>query len=82
MAIGDRPCHVPAHRLNFGDLLVTDWIVKAIAASQVSIQPGGVRAVPWHAKADERLLQCQGYRGARVFNAGRATFYGGDNWSS
>jgi oxalate decarboxylase len=55
---------------------------KTIAASQVAIKPGGVRAMHWHPNADEWLYIVKGTGRATVFNTGpaamTANFHAGD----
>jgi oxalate decarboxylase len=61
----------------------TNFLVsKTIAATQVSIKPGGVREMHWHPNADEWLYILKGTGRATVFNTGPAAittnFHAGD----
>ena len=61
----------------------TNFLVsKTIAATQVTIKPGGVRAMHWHPNADEWLYIVKGTGRATVFNTGpaamTANFHAGD----
>ena len=51
----------------------TNFLVsKTIAASRVTIKPGGLRAMHWHPNADEWLYILKGTGRATVFNTGPA----------
>jgi oxalate decarboxylase len=61
----------------------TNFLVsKTIAASQVTIKPGGMREMHWHPNADEWLYILKGTGRATVFNTGPAAvttnFHAGD----
>jgi oxalate decarboxylase len=61
----------------------TNFLVsKTIAATQVSIKPGGVREMHWHPNADEWLYILKGTGRATVFNTGpqaiTTNFHAGD----
>jgi oxalate decarboxylase len=61
----------------------TNFLVsKTIAATQVTIKPGGVREMHWHPNADEWLYILKGTGRATVFNTGPAAittnFHAGD----
>jgi oxalate decarboxylase len=55
---------------------------KTIAATQVTIKPGGLREMHWHPNADEWLYILKGSGRATVFNSGpaaiTANFHAGD----
>jgi oxalate decarboxylase len=57
-------------------------VSKTIAASQVTIKPGGMREMHWHPNADEWLYILKGTGRATVFNTGPAAvttnFHAGD----
>jgi oxalate decarboxylase len=61
----------------------TNFLVsKTIAATRVTIKPGGLRAMHWHPNADEWLYILKGSGRATVFNTGPAAitadFHAGD----
>jgi oxalate decarboxylase len=61
----------------------TNFLVsKTIAATRVTIKPGGLRAMHWHPNADEWLYILKGAGRATVFNTGpaaiTANFHAGD----
>jgi oxalate decarboxylase len=61
----------------------TNFLVsKTVAATQVTIKPGGVREMHWHPNADEWLYILKGAGRATVFNTGpaaiTANFHAGD----
>jgi oxalate decarboxylase len=61
----------------------TNFLVsKTIAATRVTIEPGGLRAMHWHPNADEWLYILKGSGRATVFNTGPAAitadFHAGD----
>ena len=61
----------------------TNFLVsKTVAASMVTIKPGGVREMHWHPNADEWLYILKGTGRATVFNTGPAAittnFHAGD----
>ena len=58
------------------------FVSKTIAASRVTIKPGGLREMHWHPNADEWLYILKGTGRATVFNTGPAAmtadFHAGD----
>ena len=61
----------------------TNFLVsKTVAASMVTIKPGGMREMHWHPNADEWLYILKGAGRATVFNTGPAAittnFHAGD----
>jgi oxalate decarboxylase len=81
--LGDMP---PTRQTKSGTVRIADstnfLVSKTIAASQVTIKPGGVRAMHWHPNADEWLYILKGAGRATVFNTGpaamTANFHAGD----
>jgi oxalate decarboxylase len=76
----------PSRETNSGTVRIADssnfLVSKTIAATQVTIKPGGVRAMHWHPNADEWLYIVKGTGRATVFNTGpaaiTANFHPGD----
>jgi oxalate decarboxylase len=81
--LADMP---PSSETNSGTVRIADssnfLVSKTIAATQVTIKPGGVRAMHWHPNADEWLYILKGTGRATVFNTGpaamTANFHAGD----
>jgi oxalate decarboxylase len=81
--LGDMP---PSRETESGTVRIADstnfLVSKTIAATQVTIKPGGVRAMHWHPNADEWLYIVKGTGRATVFNTGpaamTANFHAGD----
>jgi oxalate decarboxylase len=81
--LADMP---PSRETNSGTVRIADssnfLVSKTIAATQVTIKPGGVRAMHWHPNADEWLYILKGTGRATVFNTGpaamTANFHAGD----
>ncbi len=82
-----RPADMPPTReTKSGTVRIADstnfLVSKTIAATQVTIKPGGVRAMHWHPNADEWLYIIRGTGRATVFNTGpaamTANFHPGD----
>jgi oxalate decarboxylase len=81
--LADMP---PSSETNSGTVRIADssnfLVSKTIAATQVTIKPGGVRAMHWHPNADEWLYILRGTGRATVFNTGpaamTANFHAGD----
>jgi oxalate decarboxylase len=81
--LGDMP---PNRETKSGTVRIADsanfLVSKTIAATQVTIKPGGVRAMHWHPNADEWLYIVKGTGRATVFNTGpaamTANFHAGD----
>jgi oxalate decarboxylase len=81
--LADMP---PSRETNSGMVRIADstnfLVSKTIAATQVTIRPGGVRAMHWHPNADEWLYIIKGTGRATVFNTGpaamSANFHAGD----
>src|SRR5260370_38195900 len=66
----------PSRETESGTVRIADstnfLVSKTIAATQVTIKPGGVRAMHWHHNADEWLYIVKGTGRATVFNTGPA----------
>jgi oxalate decarboxylase len=81
--LGDMP---PSSETNSGTVRIADstnfLVSKTIAATQVTIKPGGMRAMHWHPNADEWLYFLKGTARVTVFNTGpaamTANFHAGD----
>jgi oxalate decarboxylase family bicupin protein len=76
----------PSRETKSGTVRIADstnfLVSKTIAASMVSIKPGGMREMHWHPNADEWLYILKGAGRATVFNTGpaaiTANFHAGD----
>jgi oxalate decarboxylase len=81
--LADMP---PSRETNSGTVRIADstnfLVSKTIAATQVTIKPGGMRAMHWHPNADEWLYFLKGTARVTVFNTGpaamTANFHAGD----
>jgi oxalate decarboxylase len=81
--LADMP---PSRETNSGTVRIADstnfLVSKTIAATQVTITPGGMRAMHWHPNADEWLYFLKGTARVTVFNTGpaamTANFHAGD----
>jgi oxalate decarboxylase len=82
-SLADMP---PTRETNSGSVRVADstnfLVSKTVAASLVTIKPGGLREMHWHPNADEWLYIMKGTGRATVFNTGpaamSANFHAGD----
>jgi oxalate decarboxylase len=76
----------PTRETKSGSVRIADstnfLVAKTIAASMVTIKPGGLREMHWHPNADEWLYILKGSGRATVFNTGpaaiTANFHSGD----
>jgi oxalate decarboxylase len=76
----------PTRETKSGSVRVADstnfLVAKTVAASMVTIKPGGLREMHWHPNADEWLYILKGSGRATVFNTGpaaiTANFHAGD----
>jgi oxalate decarboxylase len=76
----------PTRETKSGSVRIADstnfLVAKIIAASMVTIKPGGLREMHWHPNADEWLYILKGSGRATVFNTGpaaiTANFHSGD----
>jgi oxalate decarboxylase len=82
-SLADMP---PTRETKSGSVRVADstnfLVSKTVAASLVTIKPGGLREMHWHPNADEWLYIMKGTGRATVFNTGpaamSANFHAGD----
>jgi oxalate decarboxylase len=82
-SLADLP---PTRETKSGSVRIADstnfLVSKTIAASRVTIKPGGLREMHWHPNADEWLYIIKGSGRATVFNTGpaavTANFHAGD----
>jgi oxalate decarboxylase len=76
----------PTRETKSGSVRIADstnfLVAKTVAASMVTIKPGGLREMHWHPNADEWLYILKGSGRATVFNTGpaaiTANFHSGD----
>jgi len=76
----------PTRETKSGSVRIADstnfLVAKTVAASMVTIKPGGLREMHWHPNADEWLYILKGSGRATVFNTGPAAittnFHAGD----
>jgi oxalate decarboxylase len=76
----------PTRETKSGSVRIADstnfLVAKTVAASMVTIKPGGLREMHWHPNADEWLYILKGSGRATVFNTGpaaiTANFHAGD----
>jgi oxalate decarboxylase len=76
----------PTRETKSGSVRIADstnfLVAKTVAASMVTIKPGGMREMHWHPNADEWLYILRGSGRATVFNTGpaaiTANFHAGD----